>query len=117
MFMMVIAILYTLAIIFSILSPTDYLFYSLLPFKYHFFLSFLLYFCQHSMKEKILHFHTFFELHSTNVCTVQYSSIITQFMKAKQPRTKQLINFYLFIYFKKSNNTKSKAKQLETYNN
>jgi hypothetical protein len=48
------------------------------------------------MKEKILNFHTFFELHRTTVALVQYSNKITQFMKAKQPKTKQLIFYFYF---------------------
>jgi len=40
------------------------------------------------MKDKILNFHAFFELYRTNVAPFQYSSKITQFMKAKQSKTK-----------------------------
>jgi hypothetical protein len=47
------------------------------------------------MKDKILNFYTFFELHRTNVAPIQYSRKITQFMKAKQPKTKQLNIFFL----------------------
>jgi hypothetical protein len=62
------------------------------------------------MKEKILNFHTFFELHRMNVASVQYSSKITQFMKVKQQKTKQLI----FLNKKKSNKktTMRKGKQI-----
>jgi ribosomal protein L24 len=42
------------------------------------------------MKEKILNFHTFFELHCTNVALIQHSNRITQFMEEKK---KQLIIF------------------------
>jgi hypothetical protein len=41
------------------------------------------------MKDKILNFYTLFELHRTNVALVQYSSKITQFMKAKQQKKKK----------------------------
>jgi hypothetical protein len=47
------------------------------------------------LKEKILNFHTFFELHRKSVAQVQYSNKITQFMKANQPKTKQLTIFFL----------------------
>lgn len=65
----------------------------------------LLYFYQHSIKEKILNFYTFFELHCTSVAPVQYYSKITLFMKAKQPKTKQLI-----ILKKKKKQCKKKNK-------
>jgi hypothetical protein len=46
------------------------------------------------MKDKILIFHTFFELHRTDIASVQYSSKITQFMKAKQQKNKAIDHFF-----------------------
>jgi hypothetical protein len=42
----------TLATAFSLYTPTDLLFYNLLPLKYYFSFFFYYIFCQHSIKEK-----------------------------------------------------------------
>jgi sortase (surface protein transpeptidase) len=62
------------------------------------------------MKDKILIFHTFFELHRTDIASVQYSSKITQVMKAKQQKNKAIDHF--FLKKTKNNNAKWKTKQL-----
>jgi hypothetical protein len=77
-----------LTTVFSILFLTYSLLYYLLTFKYY-FIFFIIIFCQHSIKNKILNFHKFFALHRMSVIPVQYSSKITQFIKEKQQKKKQ----------------------------
>jgi hypothetical protein len=63
------------------------------------------------MKDKILNFYTLFELHRTNVALVQYSSKITQFMKAKQQKKKKKKKKKIKIKKKKKSNKKKTQKE------
>jgi hypothetical protein len=68
------------------------------------------------MKDKILNFYTLFELHRTNVALVQYSSKITQFMKAKQQKKKKKKKIKFIIKKKKKKSNKKKT-QKEKHSN
>jgi len=69
------------------------------------------------MKDKILNFYTLFELHRTNVALVQYSSKITQFMKAKKQKKKKKKKKKQFIIKKKKKKSNKKKTQKEKHSN